>query len=376
MAKICQVVPSLHPRHGGPSRSVYQLALAQARAGHAVELLTTGAKSELPASNGSLQVRIFPRDWPHKIVKSGALNASLRRSDAEVIHHHSLWLRTLHYAHRAAARGGRPLVISPRGMMSRWSWRHHRFRKHLARVLIHPGALGAAAGWHATSTEEEADIRAHGFTQPICVAPNGVTEPLPGQIASARDHWLEACPEVAQGPVAIFYSRFHRKKRVLDLIDAWVTHGPREWLLLLVGIPEDYSVEVLEEYSLRASGPGRVKVFSGEGRPAPYAVGSLFLLPSHNENFGLSIAEALAHGLPVVVTDSTPWAAVNQNGAGWCVPWEDYPAALRAALAEGPAELAARGARARAWVLQEYAWAKPARALAQFYAQLTAAAAR
>jgi glycosyltransferase involved in cell wall biosynthesis len=376
MTKICQVVPSLHPRHGGPSRSVYQLALAQSREGHPVELLTTGAKSELPASTGNLQAHIFPRDWPRKIVRSSALDSHLRASSADVIHHHSLWLRTLHYAHRAAVRADRPLVISPRGMMSRWSWSHHRFRKQMARALIHPGALRAATGWHATSSEEAAEIRARGFTQPICVAPNGVTEPLPGQIATARDHWLEACPEIAQGPVALFYSRFHRKKRVLDLIDAWVTYGPREWLLLLVGIPEDYAVEVLEEYSLRASGPGRVKVFSGEGRPAPYAIASLFLLPSHSENFGLSIAEALAYGLPVLVTDSTPWTALNQNGAGWCVSWEDYPRALQEALAEGPAQLAVRGARARAWVLQEYAWAKPARALAQFYAELAASSPR
>jgi glycosyltransferase involved in cell wall biosynthesis len=373
MAKICQVVPSLHARHGGPSRSVYQLALAQAREGHAVELLATGSPAEAPPVTGTLRVHLCARDWPRRIVRSAALRAQLRASDADVVHHHSLWLRTLHYAHRAAVRAARPLVISPRGMMSRWSWKHHHFRKQMARWLIHPGALGAAWGWHATSPEEEADIRALGFTQPICVAPNGVTEPLPGAIATARDHWLEACPEVAQSPVAVFYSRFHRKKRVLDLVDAWVAAAPREWLLLLVGIPEDYSVEVLEDYALRASGPGRVKVFSGEGRPPPYAVGSVFLLPSHSENFGLAIAEALAHGVPALVTDGTPWSALNEQGAGWCVPWEDYPRALREALAEGPARLAERGARARAWVLRDYSWAQPARALARFYAELAAA---
>ncbi len=58
-------------------------------------------------------------------------------------------------------------------MMSGWAWRHRRWRKYLAEHLIHPGAFARAAGWHATSPEEANDIRALGFQQPVCVAPNG-----------------------------------------------------------------------------------------------------------------------------------------------------------------------------------------------------------
>jgi glycosyltransferase involved in cell wall biosynthesis len=104
--------------------------------------------------------------------------------------------------------------------------------------------------------------------------------------------------------------------------------------------------------------------------PEPYGIASLFLLPSHSENFGLSIAEALAHGVPALVTDTTPWAGLNTTGAGWCVPWSDYPATLVAATAEGPEKLRARGAAARAWVAAEYSWEKPARALGAFYETL------
>ena len=97
---------------------------------------------------------------------------------------------------------------------------------------------------------------------------------------------------------------------------------------------------------------------------------SLFLLPSHSENFGLVIAEAMAAGVPALVTDTTPWNALNVDDRGWCVPWEEYNRALQVALALGPEQLAARGLRARAWVLREFSWDKSARELTAFYQQL------
>ncbi len=281
-----------------------------------------------------------------------------------------MWQRTLHYAHAKAVAAGIPLVLSPRGMMSPWAWNFHRLRKRIARLAIHPGAFEAVAGWHATSSAEAEDIRALGFTQPICVAPNGVSASTDAEIAAATAHWREACPEVGERRTALFYSRFHSKKRVLELIDLWLEQAPPDWLLLLVGIAQDYRPRELEDYVLRASGAGRVRAFDGLDRLPPYPVASLFLLPSHNENFGLVIAEAMAHGLPVVVTDTTPWTPLNALAAGWCVPWADYPAALRSALAETPERLRERGTRAREWVLREYSWAQSARQLLQFYEQL------
>ena len=368
--KVCQIVPSLEARHGGPSRSVYALSLAFARAGHEVQLLATEPGPASERAEGTLQVRIFPRDWPNRFCPSAGLRARLRTTCADVIHHHSIWLRTLHYAHLASFAGGARFVVSPRGMMSHWAWRHHDWRKKIARAFVHPGAFEAVHGWHATSEDEAGEIRALGFKQPICVAPNGVSEPAFADLADAAAHWNTACPAVSQRPVALFYSRLHQKKRVIELIDLWLEHGPRDWLLLIVGIPEDYTPAMLERYVMRASGAGRVRAFAGVDRPPPYAVASLFLLPSHSENFGLVVAEAMAHGVPALVTDSTPWAAVNAARAGWCVPWIDYARALQAATAEGVNGLRLRGKCAREWVLREYSWDRSARKLAEFYQQL------
>jgi glycosyltransferase involved in cell wall biosynthesis len=370
--KVCEIVPSLEVQHGGPSKSIYALSAGLARAGHAVELLTTEPGRIDDRVEGNLRVRIFSRDWPQRLCPSAGLRSALADGEPDVIHHHALWLRTLHYAHRRATQIKKPFVISPRGMMSRWAIRHHEWRKKFARAWVHPGAFEAVSGWHATSTEEADEIRALGFAQPVCVAPNAVDTPSDAEAIAAAAHWHSACPELAKQPVALFYSRFHQKKRVLELIDLWLERGPRDWLLLVVGIPQEYSPAELENYVLRNSGAGRVRAFAGMNRPPPYAVASLFLLPSHNENFGLVIAEAMANGVPALVTDTTPWNALNSDNRGWCVQWANFGDALIAATSEGPYRLRERGQRAREWVLREFSWDKSARELAAFYQQLQA----
>lgn len=373
--KIAQIVASLESRHGGPSRSVRGLAAGLAAGGHTVGLLSTAPDGDGTANTeGGLTTRIFPREWPRAFSPSVPLRDHLQAGGYEVIHHHGLWLRTLHYARRAAAKTSAPLVISPRGMMSRWAWNHHRLRKAFAAHGIHPRALTAAAGWHVTSEEEAGDVRRLGFTQPVCVAPNGVTLPSAADERDAATRWKQLRPEIEGKRVALFHSRFHAKKRVLDLIDLWLSSARGDWTLLLVGIPEAYSVAQIEDYILRQGGSDRVFVHDGTHTPPPYAIASLFLLPSHSENFGLVVAEALAHGVPVLTTDTTPWQKLETVGAGRCVPWSGYGPALSALLGENPAELRLRGERGRTWVREDFSWEKTARTLTAFYGELRAAA--
>ena len=369
--RIAQIVASLEARHGGPSRSVLGLATGLARLGHDVELLTTEPgtnRTDRPAPH--LIVHRFPRRWPQAVAAAPELARRLNEERYDVIHNHGLWLRPLHHAARAAKRSGAPLVISPRGMMTDWAWRYRRTRKFIAGQFVHPGALQSCAGWHATSNEEATDIGNRGFTQPVAIAPNGIDLPSEQSLAEARRHWLGACPEIAQRRVALFYSRFHPKKRILELIELWAAQAPPEWLLLLVGIPEAYSIADLNHYVLRCNAAGRVVIHDGTDAPAPYAVASFFLLPSHSENFGLTVAEALAHALPVVTTDGTPWRGLAAHGAGQCVPWADFAPAMKEMLACPPDALAASGNAGRAWMEAEFNWEKSAAVLIAFYERL------
>lgn len=372
--RIAHIVPSLEERHGGPSKSVRALANHLADADHRVDLLATDENAAVFPANVAdrASIRVFPRVAPRWLSRSPQLRRHLLETPYDCVHNHSLWLLPLHYAAEAARRHGTPLVISPRGMMSAWAWGHRRSRKRLAELLVHPGAFARAAGWHATSPEEADDIRVLGFRQPVCVSPNGVALPEGTALAAARAAWLDLVPAARTRPIALFYSRLHRKKRVRELIDMWLAAPRGDWLLLVAGVAEDYTAaELAAEVAARGE-TDRVTVVDGHGRPAPYAVASLFVLPSHSENFGLVIAEALAAGVPALVTDTTPWLQLTPQGAGWCVAWDRYGASLATALATPRDELAAMGARGRDWVARDFSWNRVAGLLHAFYTTLTA----
>jgi len=370
--RVCHIVPSLEERHGGPSKSVRALANAQANLGGQIELLATleAGQARPTAAIDAAQIRTFPRVSPRWLSRSPEMRDYLRGTSFDVVHDHALWLLPLHYAHESAHRGGVPLVISPRGMLSGWAYRHRLWRKRLAQFFVHPGALPAASGWHATSPAEADDIRALGFRQPVCVSPNGVELPTAAGLAAARAVWHGICPAAKSRPVALFYSRFHRKKRLRELIDLWLAASRGDWLLLIVGVAEDYTAAQLAAEVAAAGATDRIAVFDGADRPPPYAVASLFVLPSHSENFGLVIAEALAAGVPALVTDTTPWAGLTANGCGWCGPWSDYGAALATTIATPAEELAAMGRRGREWMARDYSWACAAGLLNEFYRHL------
>lgn len=371
--RIAQVVASLEARHGGPSRSVLGLARGLAAQGAATELLTTdSAGDQTEADDSGLTVRRFRREWPQRVYISSSLAGHLDATRYDIVHAHGLWIRPLHYAACSANRYRVPLIISPRGMMTPWAWQYKRTRKQLAAWLVHPRAFARADGWHATSEDEAREIRELGFEQPICVSPNGIDLPGSSAQAAARAHWTERCPELGGRRCALFYSRFHPKKRVLELIDLWLARAPADWHLLMVGIPETYDVAQLRDHVTRNRGTDRISIHAGNDAPPPYAVAELYLLPSHSENFGLTVAEALAHGVPVLTTDATPWSALATKGAGSCVPWDSFGAALVSLLEATPGDLATRGRSGRAWMAEAFTWEQAAAKLLAFYRTLGA----
>jgi glycosyltransferase involved in cell wall biosynthesis len=362
--KVLQLVASVAEEASGPSYSVPSLARALGRHGDEV-LLMSLLGGELAVSTG-FSHRVFPRARRlHRLWRSPALLGALRREarDADLLHSHGLWVMPNVYPGWVAQSATVPLVISPRGTLSPWALNHSKWRKKVFWALAQGRVVESAACLHATAESEYRDLRGLGLRQPICVVPNGVdVAPLDAQLAPG-----------SAPPTLLYVGRLHVKKGIDVLLRAWAVVAPTlpGWRLRIVG-PDDGGHEApLRRLAASLAAP-RVSfegAVYGAAKQALYREASVHVLASHSENFGMTVAEALANGTPVITTRGTPWSGLVSEGCGWWIDIgvEPLVAALREATSLGAEALRERGARGRAWMLRDFSWDRAARDMADVY---------
>ena len=108
---------------------------------------------------------------------------------------------------------------------------------------------------------------------------------------------------------------------------------------------------------------------TGKAKLDAYRSADLYVLPTKSENFGITVAEALAAGTPVVVTQGAPWAGLAEHGAGWWIEQGVTPLAIAMEDAMGRSrhELERMGARGRDWVARDFDWSRIATDMAAYY---------
>lgn len=96
----------------------------------------------------------------------------------------------------------------------------------------------------------------------------------------------------------------------------------------------------------------------GKDKHKHYREAELFVLPSHSENFGMSVAEALAQGTPAIVSQGAPWQNLEHENAGWWVEknQDAWQQALQRAMSLNNKVLAEMGERGRLWMLRDFSW--------------------
>ena len=359
--RIEHVVPHIDEEASGPSYSVPRLCQALAAQGHAVGLNCLAAQGRVDG----VALRVYPQ-WP--ILRSLAVSPALARGigrlarEVDIVHNHSLWSMANMAAGWVVPGRNARLVVSPRGTVSSWALGHSRRVKALA-WPVQRRALTRADLLHATSLVERDELRALGLRSPIVVIPNGIDVP-----ASAE-------PPVAKfGRTLLFLSRIHPKKGIDTLLQAWAKLEAMhpDWSLVVAGKGDVAHVAHVEQLALglglkRVMFPGALY---GDAKAATYANADLFVLPTHSENFGMVVAEALAHGCPAVVTQGAPWQGLDAHRCGWWIePGGDALfASLDAAMRLPIAERHIMGANGRAWMQQEFGWEAIARRMARAYA--------
>ena len=294
----------------------------------------------------------------------GELARMVRQSPPSLIHNHGIWLPVNHWASSAARRLGVPLVVHPRGTLGPWALKQKALKKRLAMALFQHRDLELAKVFVATSVEEYHNIRKLGFSQPVAIIPNGI------DLDAETFHDPQFTNQVG-GRTALFLSRIHMSKGLVTLVHARTQVCPPGWRLQIAG-PD--KVGHLKEVMNEARNAGietcidYVGEVDGEKKDAIYRSADLFVLPTFSENFGVVVAEALSHGLPVITTRGAPWADIETHGCGWWVDIgvEPLAAALRQAMALSDTERRVMGERGRAYV-QRYNWANIGRQTAEVY---------
>src|SRR5437667_7124210 len=348
--KVFLAGTSLLPTYGGPAFSVSRLAMALGEA---------GAEVGLWASDQSAAVTpLLPtRSSVQRIIGTEA-EALDRFGETDILHDNGIWLPHNHRLAVLAGRRGIPRIVSTRGMLEPWALNHKRLKKSLAWWLYQRRDLQHARCHHKTADAEARNVQHLRLGVPVVAVPNGVDVPeeRPCVVGS------EAEKAVRSGRrTALFLGRIYPVKGLPMLVEAWARVRPDGWLLRIVG-PDEAGHQKAVEKAVAAAGLGEVVSFTGpighRMKKSAFFGADLFVLPTHSESFGVVVAEALAHGLPVLTTTAAPWSILREVGCGWWVDAtiDGIAEGLRQATELDPAVLQAMGAKGRALVIEKFCW--------------------
>lgn len=380
--RVVHIVSSLDPKTGGPVAALAGLAHAQHEAGVAVQIISTfraeddHAVADRLRDSGMDVTMIGPTRTPLR--RHGEIAPVLRESIAacDVVHIHSLWEEIQHRAARIALDLDTPYLITPNGMLAPWSLAQSVLKKRLYMAWRLRNNLDRAAAIHYTTPMERDLAAALRIAAPPLVETLGVNlsefETLPERGVIRR-----AYPQVGDRPIIMFLGRLYPGKGLEHLIPALARMQRRDAMLLAVGPDSDGYQRELADLAETHGVADRViftGLLSGAARVEALVDATLFALPSDHENFGVAVIEALAAGVPAVISKEVGIRDALER-AGVCAVTERDADALAATLDRWLNDDALRNEtaqKARPFVWRTYNWAEIARRWIGHYRDLAA----
>jgi glycosyltransferase involved in cell wall biosynthesis len=333
--RLLNVASSLDPAAGGISESIVRLSKAVINLGHEVETVTVDdpesawkEKVSIPAHlkgppRGPLEYSAEFDQW---------LKENCGRFDAIISH--GLWRFNSRATRLAARAAGRPYFVFPHGMLDPWFKRYYPV-KHLKKSVfwwMSEYAVLRDARAVLFTCQEEMILARESFWPYHCVervVPLGTGEP-PKNVEEQRGAFAKAFPNLPEKRVILFLGRLHEKKGCDLLLNAFLqllqSKAPDLWqnLHLMMAGPcsQPEYLKKLEEIASKCEtiSPGSVSfpgMLSGDLKWGTLRQAEVFVLPSHQENFGIAVAEALACGTPVLISRPVNiWREIESSGAG------------------------------------------------------------
>ena len=378
--KILHVTPSFYPAvvYGGPTYSVYALCRSLAKCGQEVRVLTTDANGpdsvlDVKTSRDVTVASELRVRYCHRVADVSVSPTLLRLlgsyvSWADVVHLMAVYSFPTIPTLAACRMLGKPVVWSPRGMLQRWDGTKRRYLKTLWEVICR-SASPTRLVLHATSDEEARESQSRLPDVETVVIPNGVE--IPRTITHHDGHTERRF---------VYLGRLHPKKGIENLLDAYKKVQQSLDItstLTIAGEGELAYVATLRNRIQELGLSETVRMMGhvdGDAKKEFFENADVLIAPSHTENFGLVVAEALAHGVPVITSRGTPWSRVEEAGCGLWV--DNDPVSLAGAMQRiHSMPLRDMGVRGREWMQREFAWDALAERMTHVYRNLASTAA-
>ncbi|CAB3807562.1 glycosyltransferase [Paraburkholderia caffeinilytica] len=329
--KILHLLASIDPRAGGPVEGVRRSGAAMQDAGHEIEVATCDAPGDTCLAAFPFPAHAFGpvnSRYSYSAQLAPWLAANANRFDAVIVH--GLWQYHSLAAWKALRRSAVPYYVYVHGMLDPWFKQAYPL-KHLKKWLYWPWAeyrvLRDARAVIFTTEEECARARQSFWLYRAHerIVPYGTTVP-PLDAAPLREAFLHAVPGLRGKRIVLFLGRVHAKKGCDLLIDAFARVAGRDPSLhLVIAGPDETGWIASLRAQAQAGGiahrislPGMLQ---GDLKWGAFHASDVFVLPSHQENFGVAVAEALGCGLPALISDKVNvWREIEADGAGMVAP--------------------------------------------------------
>lgn len=394
--RVLHVIPSVAPVRGGPSEAILAMVNALRSAEINAEIATTNDNGidllNVPTGkcvnyplgtiegDKSVPIWFFPRFSPnYRPVKEFAFSREMTQwlwqniRKYDLLHVHAIFSYASTATMAIARLQGVPYIVRPLGQLCQWSLQQSAQKKQIYLKLIEKANLNRSWGLHLTSVQEQQEIHPLGISAPSFILPHGLN--LPSLIPDARNKLRRFFNLPPDEPIILFLSRLHPKKGLEYLIPSLGNLAHERFTLIIGGDgSQEYKSKI--ESLLVSSGirqrtylPGFV---TGEMKNLLLQGSDLFALTSHSENFGVAVLEAMASGLPVLVTPGVALASVvSEHEAGYV---SELDVKAITSCIEGyfryPQMAKEMGNRGRKLVSQNYTWDSVANHLNYIYQEI------
>ena len=375
--KVLHVIASMSVEWGGPPVTVCGLTAALERQDVRCEIATTSEPGRRPhgVNVASVPTRTFDvtslsRVWAGY---SPTLTAFLETTtdSFDLVHAHEIWPYTTLAAFRAARTHARPFVLTPHGELNERHLRYKRLKKWCYRKLVLDRVLRQTNALHAVARNELAHASQLGHLTPVFHIPNGVTPPQPNDSMRSAAFFHEH-PTLRNRRLILFMGRLHPMKGVEILSRSFLTIASSfPDAVLIVAGPDEGERHKMDSIFDSAGLTHRVLfpgLITGDKKQNILDAADVFVLPSYFEGFPNSVLEALANGIPVVISEQCNFPEVAAAGAGLISPLN--PAQLSSAIGRilsSDDRRRTMGAAARKLVSEHYTWDNLAQAMVDQY---------